>query len=140
MDFPEINPVLLVAGLVWLSAELSKYLIGLVNDRGRKLFDPGGMPSVHTAVIVGCTMAIGLSEGFDSPLFALGAVVSAIVAHDAFRVRWAVGTQAVRINELSRRAKLPPVVVWRGHRIREVIVGGIYGALLAWGLWALLHW
>jgi uncharacterized protein len=138
MQLSDISPVLVTTGLVWIAAEATKYLVGRLHDRHRKLFDSGGMPSVHTAVIVGCTTAIGLSEGVGSPLFALAAVVSAIVAHDSFRVRWLLGETAARANELSKAAKLRPLPVFRGHRIREIVAGGIYGSLLAWGIWQLV--
>ncbi len=130
-------PVLIITGLVWLIAETTKFLVGLMHGRDRRFFDSGGMPSVHAAVIVGATTAISLVEGVGSSLFALGVVVSAIVVHDAVRVRWPLGEQAVRLNRLSQKAKLPAVPVIRGHRIREVVAGGVYGALLAAALYRL---
>ncbi|MDP9212000.1 MAG: divergent PAP2 family protein [bacterium] len=136
---PDLSPVLVISGLVWFTAEIVKYSIGRLHDRDRKFMDSGGMPSVHTAVIVGATTSIVLTEGIDSSLFGLGVVVSAIVMHDAVRVRWAVGEQAVRINQLSQGRKLARLPVFRGHRIREVAAGAAYGTVLATILYQLLY-
>lgn len=129
---------LTVVALIWLIAQTTKYLVGSAHRRQRKFLDTGGMPSVHAAVIVGTTTAIALQYGIDDPAFALGVIVSIIVMHDAVRVRWPLGETAIRVNELSKTAKLSPVRVFPGHRVSEVLIGAAYGALLAWGLWGLL--
>ena len=43
----------------------------------------GGMPSSHTALVVGLTTAVGLKESLDSSLFALCLVFSLVVMYDA---------------------------------------------------------
>jgi membrane-associated phospholipid phosphatase len=52
---------------------------------------PGGMPSSHTASVVGLTTALGLLEGTSSTMFALALVVTLIVAYDATGVRLHAG-------------------------------------------------
>ena len=137
MDAIPFSPVLVVAGLTWAINELTKQLVG--RSRGRRWFDPGGMPSGHAATMAALATAIGLSEGVGSPLFALAIILCGIIFSDAHRVRWSVGEQAARLNELGKRAKLKPLPIVRGHTKAEVIIGAIYGAVLAWGLWQLLQ-
>ena len=123
-----LNPVLVIAGLVWLTTELTKQLVG--RSRGRQWLDPGGMPSGHAAVTAAAATVIAMTEGLSSPVFALAVVLWGIIVSDAYRVRWSVGEQAVRLNKLSARAKLKPLPVVRGHRISEVVVGTLFGVAI----------
>lgn len=129
------NPVIVISVIVWAAAEVSKFIIRrLFGDQSGKLFNPGGMPSAHAAFIAGAATVIALTSGLASPLFGLAVVVAAIVFHDAYRVRWSVGQTADRLNQVisQTKAKTKPVVVWKGHRIREVAAGAVFGVILAW--------
>ncbi len=92
-------------------AQLSKLLIELVVHRRWRpavLFETGGMPSSHSALMTGTTAAIGWQLGFDDPLFALAAVLAFIVLYDASGVRRAAGLTAARVNGL-------PDALWDTH-------------------------
>ena len=123
-----MNPVLVVSGLVWLTTELIKQMIG--RSQGRRWLDPGGMPSGHAAVTAAAATVIAMTEGLSSPIFALAVVLWGIIVSDAYRVRWSVGEQAVRLNKLSARAKLKPLPVVRGHRPSEVVIGTLFGVAI----------
>ena len=108
------------------------------------LLAAGGMPSSHSALIVGATQAIGLYSGFDSPIFALGVALAMIVTYDAAGVRRQAGKHAERINILFdelMRGQMPDEKELRevlGHTPLEVVGGvllGIAVATLAWTLW-----
>ena len=97
------------------------------------IFETGGMPSSHSALITGATSGIGFQLGFDSPIFALAIAVSLIVMYDASGVRKSAGIQAAEINQLSK--KLDPksqlnLKETLGHTKFEVIVGSILGPLI----------
>ena len=97
------------------------------------MFETGGMPSSHSALITGATSGIGFQLGFDSPLFALAVAVSLIVMYDASGVRKSAGLQAKEINKLSK--KLDPkseldLKETLGHTKSEVIVGSLLGPLI----------
>lgn len=131
------NPVVTLSLFAWLIVQTAKFIGNRRRDSQAKFSDSGGMPSSHAAVIGAATTVIGLADGVESSLFGLAVVVMAIVVHDAFRLRWAVGEQAARLNLITQQEHLknvPPVVVWRGHRLREVAVGlGLGSALAAVG-------
>ena len=97
------------------------------------IFETGGMPSSHSALITGATSGIGLELGFDNPIFALAIAVSLIVMYDASGVRKSAGIQAAEINKLSRildtksQAALKETL---GHTKFEVIVGSLLGPLI----------
>ncbi len=57
------------------------------------MFETGGMPSSHSALITGATSGIGYELGFDSSIFALSVAVALIVMYDASGVRKSAGIQ-----------------------------------------------
>jgi acid phosphatase family membrane protein YuiD len=127
------NGILIIALTAWGIAQALK--VPMEYFRTRKwswamLMAAGGMPSSHSALIVGATQAIGLYHGYDDPLFALGVVVTMIVTYDAAGVRRQAGMHAERINLLFE--ELLHGHIWDEEELREVlghtpleVVGGI---------------
>jgi len=101
MQFIHITLWAGVAG--WTVAQLTKMLICLVESHRldfRYLASTGGMPSAHTSLVSSLTTAIGLTEGFSSPLFALSFIFASVVMFDAQTVRAASGKQARLLNQI----------------------------------------
>ena len=97
------------------------------------MFETGGMPSSHSALITGATSGIGFQLGFDSPIFALAIAVSLVVMYDASGVRKSAGIQAAEINRLSKKLDPKSQVNLKetlGHTKFEVIVGSLLGPLI----------
>lgn len=135
----------LITGLIaWLLAQILKPPLEYLR-RGKwnwgYLFSAGGMPSSHSALMVGTTLGIALHDGFDSGLFALAVAITMIVVYDAAGVRREAGRHAEAINILIEE-------LLSGHPIsdkelREVlghtpmeVVGGVLLGLVA----AILYW
>lgn len=138
----------------WLIASLIKvpinyYLDGKINFK--KAFSSGGMPSSHSAAICAATTTIGMVEGFNSSIFGLAIVISAVVMYDAAGVRRATGKHAVILNSIVSIVsmlsgteeftdeKLKELI---GHTPYEVILGawlgiavGICSTLISMALW-----
>ena len=66
------------------------------------LFNAGGMPSSHSALMAAVTTSIGLYVGWGSPMFALALAITSIVIYDAAGVRRQAGLHAERINKLVK--------------------------------------
>ena len=81
---------------------LKVFLILLIERRWRPtaFMETGGMPSSHSAMVAALTTGVALSEGMNSPLFAVSAVFALIVMYDATGVRHSSGQQARLLNEL----------------------------------------
>ena len=97
------------------------------------IFETGGMPSSHSALISGATAGIGMQLGFDSPIFALAIAISLIVMYDASGVRKSAGIQAAEINNLSKKLDPKSKVDLKetlGHTKFEVIIGSLLGPLI----------
>lgn len=134
------NRVLITAILAWIIGQFIKAPLDyFLNKRWRwnVILSPGGFPSSHSALVTSVTIAIGLQEGFDSPLFALAIAISMIVVYDAAGVRRQAGMHAERINRLMKgffesgqfpERELKEVL---GHTPFEVIAGIILGIVIS---------
>ena len=95
------------------------------------LFETGGMPSSHSALVTGTASGIGIELGFDEPIFALAATFAFIVMYDASGIRRAAGLTASRLNQLpSNSWPSPPESPLKeslGHTRIQVLVGSVMG-------------
>ena len=76
------NSVLFWSLLSCLLAQFFKIVFNFVSTgeiRFGIMFETGGMPSSHSALITGATSGIGYELGFDSSIFALSVAVALIV-------------------------------------------------------------
>lgn len=116
------NKALISALIAWLIAQGLKVPFEYLRSHKwnwAMLFYAGGMPSSHSALMVGATHAIGLHFGFDHPVFALGVAITMIVVYDAAGVRRQAGMHAERINLLFE--ELLRGHMWNEKELREVI-------------------
>ena len=103
------------------------------------------MPSSHSAFIVGISHGIGLFTGFNTPLYALGFAVAAIVVYDATGIRRQAGIHAELINIIIRNlATGHPLRIGNqqvrevlGHTPLEALAGVLLGLAVAQVLWLL---
>lgn len=137
------NRVLLCALIAWVTAQLLKII---TSPRYRKNLRPGhvlirsgGMPSSHSAVVCATCFSCGILYGFDSPLFAIAAVLACVVMRDAAGIRRQAGKQAEVINEVSaelskNRKGFQQVTLSEllGHTPLQVFVGAMLGIALAY--------
>ncbi len=132
------NPYLTVPIVVWAIAQFTKFVVAAARGQldYNKLFASGGMPSVHTAVVVSMMTTVYLLDGPQSALFGVVAAFSGIVIYDSLGVRRSNGEQAVALNvvidslESNRIPLSKPQANVReilGHKPAEVAVGGIIG-------------
>ncbi len=138
-----MNPILLVGAVAWLASQLSKAIIHLIITKRfqwDRLFGDGGMPSSHSATVTAVAVMTGLRCGWDSPIFAIAAILAMIVMHDAMGVRQETGKQAKVINSMVEiinsfgRGELTPEETLKefvGHTRRQVVVGAVLGGVIA---------
>ena len=129
---------MLSACLVIGICQASKCIGGIIRDRKlvlknclRDLTKSGGMPSSHSAFVSALTFSIGYQKGFTSEIFALSAVFTSIVIHDAVRVRGAVGRLEQTLNRLivNENRDIPQLPEDLGHTELETLVGVIFGSV-----------
>lgn len=100
------NYLLMSAVVAWLMAQIIKIFTGVYRDRHVNLtvllFSTGGMPSSHSASVLGLTTAAALRDGFGSSTFAISAILSIIVIIDAMGVRYETGKQSKMLNKIVK--------------------------------------
>ena len=131
------NPIIDCALLAWFLAQLIKVLLELVLLRRfepARFVSSGGMPSSHSAMVVACAASVGKLYGVDGPLFALAAVMAAVVMYDACNVRRSAGDTARLVNQILAHVErltaedfaedLKEVM---GHTPLQVLMGALLG-------------
>ena len=141
------NQVFMATISGWIMAVITKAFVSLISHRKLLLenfLGPGGMPSTHTSPIAAMMLMVGLVEGFDTTIFAVGAVLLSVVMYDASGIRRAAGRHAKAINiifrglqerEQIRSAQLIELKELLGHEPIEVAGGAVIGMLTAYYVW-----
>ncbi len=135
------NAYIVVPAATFAVAQISKFALAAFRGKldFRYLYAPGGMPSVHSAIVTSLATTAFLVGGASSPLFGFSLVLALIVMYDSFGVRRAAGEQAAAINmifeslERSRiRLETPNAHVREilGHQPEEVTMGAVLGIVL----------
>ncbi len=140
------NPVFLSSVIAWALAQIIKVPVGYFQSgkvNWALLLSSGGMPSSHSALMVGAAYGAGLFVGFDSAVFAVVFPMTMIVIYDATGVRRQAGFHAEKINLLIKELlsgdfkaekKLREVL---GHTPLEAVYGVLLGLATAQVLWFL---
>ena len=132
------NKYVYVPFLLWFGIQLFKVIYDLVTTHKfnfKRILGAGGMPSSHSAVVVGLATLIGKDVGVGSPMFALSLVLAFVVMYDAAGVRRAAGKQAKLLNKIIETPGLTSVEVSEklvevlGHTPIQVIVGALIGLI-----------
>jgi uncharacterized protein len=127
---------LLAPIIAWAIAQAAKVTLSSVRARRlnlRVLAEMGGMPSSHSAIVMGLTTAVGKYSGLASAPFAIALIFTFVVMYDAAGLRRAAGRQAEVLNRLVedlvhmrgvQEARLRELL---GHTPTEVLVGAVIG-------------
>lgn len=123
-------------------AQVIKFVLHLVVKRkvDFKLFTTtGGMPSSHSAGVVGIATAVGIISGFSSVIFSVAMGYALVVMYDAAGLRRASGKMAACLNKImddfykhdvqSVGGKLKELL---GHTPVEVFAGALLGVAYAY--------
>ena len=144
-----------VAG--WFIAQILKVFTGIFRLRDfsvrAMMFGTGGMPSSHSASVVGLATSVAIKYGFGSPLFAIAGLLCIIVMNDATGVRMETGKHSKALNLILKdlftdspdKEKLDENFrELIGHTPLQVVCGAITGIVVAvvmgfipvFGIWA----
>ncbi len=134
------NPYFNASFWSWFTAQALKVILTLIKERKLDFYrfvGSGGMPSSHSAMVMGLSTAIGLKMGWDSLEYAVSIIFSLIIMYDASGVRRAVGKQAMILNQMIKDKQQKKQIEEKqlkelvGHTPIEVFAGAILGILIA---------
>jgi len=134
------NRVLWAAAVGWIVAQSIKVLRAVRQKRRfdvRWFVGTGGMPSSHSAGVSALASAVGLEQGFHSPIFAVALMFALVTMFDAQGVRRATGRQAVLLNKIvdemyaGGQVSQERVMELLGHTPVEVFVGALLGCAIS---------
>ncbi len=123
----------------WMMAQFIKMLIAIPKLRALDFsffVSTGGMPSAHSALVTALTTSLGLTLGFDAPIFMTALVFATITMFDAATVRQAAGLQAKVLNKMvyqifkEHRFTAAPLRELLGHTRTEVFFGIVTGVIM----------
>ena len=143
-----VNKILLIALFSGFSAQLLKPILYLLVNKKFKLellYASGGMPSSHSSAVVSLSVIIGLTEGFESTMFALTTIVAMLIMYDAANVRYYAGKNIALTKKLIADLKAKsnylemlssPIYDEKikeilGHNWLEVFFGAVLGLIVA---------
>jgi uncharacterized protein len=130
---PYILPAVAIAA-PWLTSRIIKFILDARSNEKKTsldyIFHDGGMPSNHTALVMGLTTTAFLETGFSLMFMAVG-VFAFIVAHDAMKIRYEAGRHAALLNEIySKKKGFEKLNTRLGHTFNEVFIGGLIGVIM----------
>ena len=150
------NRLFLAAAGSWVAAQIIKLIIQLAThgETGR-LLTGGGMPSSHTATMMGLVIETALVYGTAGFEFPMALFFMVMVVYDAMNVRYVTGEQNKILNRMikekieeAEKAKqkekleyyrgLPHMKELLGHTLPEVLVGAVIGIIVAIIVWRLI--
>ena len=125
----------------WLISQITKLFTGVFKERKWTLramiFGSGGMPSAHTATVIGLTTALLVTEGTGSPLPVISGILAIIIMTDAMAVRLEAGRHSRFLNRMidEGREAAPEdgkrFQTLLGHTFAQVAVGFAIGVACA---------
>jgi len=133
------NQVFWITNLSWVTAQGLKVIIGLVTEKKFNfnwILRTGGMPSAHSAAVVGLASSLGKEVGFSSPLFAMSCFFALMTMFDAQTWRRSIGVQARILNRImddlqsKRKIRDDRLKELAGHTPTEVFAGALIGILI----------
>ncbi|MCK9615261.1 MAG: divergent PAP2 family protein [Candidatus Omnitrophica bacterium] len=133
------NKVFWITNLSWVTAQGLKVIIGLVTEKKFNfnwILRTGGMPSAHSAAVVGLASSLGKEVGFSSPIFAMSCFFALMTMFDAQTWRRSIGVQARILNRImddlhsKRKIQDDRLKELAGHTPTEVFAGALIGILV----------
>lgn len=134
--------ILFISMTVPIIAQSIKFISHFCYKRNfdvRLFTTTGGMPSAHSASVVGLSTVVGLIKGFNSVEFAIAFGYALVVMYDAAGLRRAAGRQAACLNRILQDfyrheiqeigGKLKELL---GHTPLQVFCGALLGIAYAY--------
>jgi uncharacterized protein len=133
LNFSTYN-IIIIPLIVGIFTQTLKFILFSIKNgfQWEYFFTHGHMPSAHTAFVISTLTSIGYYEGTNTGTFALAFIFAFLIIDDALRLRMYLGDQGRYLNMLVEqlpvdKKKFPRLKERVGHRLNEVLIGGVLG-------------
>ncbi|MBO5088509.1 MAG: divergent PAP2 family protein [Lachnospiraceae bacterium] len=143
------NKMFMAPLLSWAIAQVVKTIINFILTKKfnpERLIGSGGMPSCHSATVIGLMYATAFCRGIDGFEFPLATTLAIIVMYDAMNVRMETGKQSIVLNFFLKNEEImsqlktvdkeewPKIILkeYVGHTPLQVLGGIITGLIVAY--------
>lgn len=143
------NKMFMAPLLSWAIAQVVKTILNFILTKKfnpERLIGSGGMPSCHSATVIGLMYATAFCRGIDGFEFPLATTLAIIVMYDAMNVRMETGKQSIVLNfflkneEIMKKLKdvakeeWPRIILkeYVGHTPLQVIGGILTGIIVSY--------
>jgi len=143
------NKMFMAPLLSWAIAQVVKTIINFILTKKfnpERLIGSGGMPSCHSATVIGLMYATAFCRGIDGFEFPLATTLAIIVMYDAMNVRMETGKQSIILNFFLKNEEImsqlktvdkeewPKIILkeYVGHTPLQVLGGIITGLIVAY--------
>jgi len=143
------NKMFMAPLLSWAVAQIIKTILNFILTKKfnpERLIGSGGMPSCHSATVVGLMYATAFCRGLDGFEFPLATTLAIIVMYDAMNVRMETGKQSIVLNFFLKNEEImsqlkdvakeewPGIILkeYVGHTPLQVLGGIITGILVSY--------
>jgi len=143
------NKMFMAPLLSWAVAQVVKTIINFILTKKfnpERLIGSGGMPSCHSATVIGLMYATAFCRGIDGFEFPLATTLAIIVMYDAMNVRMETGKQSIILNFFLKNEEImsqlktvdkeewPKIILkeYVGHTPLQVLGGIITGLIVAY--------
>lgn len=141
------NKMFVTPFLAWATAQVLKTIINAIISKEfnpERLVGSGGMPSCHSATVIGLVYATAYCKGVNGFEFPMAMAFAMIVMYDAMNVRMETEKQAVVLNFFLKNEKIknhlkevnknewPKIILkeYVGHTPLQVLAGILVGLLV----------
>jgi acid phosphatase family membrane protein YuiD len=132
-----MNEIIILPILSALIAQLIKFLINSnhLKINLKSLIAYSGMPSGHSAIMFSLSTIVGLTNGFNSALFAVCFILTILIIRDAVGLRQYLGQHGKTLNKLVKELdddkildnNYPHLLEKIGHTPLQVLIGSLIG-------------
>lgn len=143
------NKMFMAPLLSWAIAQVVKTILNFILTKKfnpERLIGSGGMPSCHSATVIGLMYSTAYCCGIEGFEFPLATTLAIIVMYDAMNVRMETGKQSMIINfflkneEITsqlkniRKEEWPKIILkeYVGHTPSQVLGGIVTGIIVAY--------
>ncbi len=139
------NPIIFPTLVAYLVSVIGKIINEFITNKKLSFqvgIRDGGMPSSHTATVIGLSTAIFLHEG-TTTVFWFSIIFALVVMKDATGIRWEIGQQAKAINQIMQKLRIGEEVEedlkeLLGHTEYQVFGGFIVGVIFSYITYTML--